>query len=158
MTADLDWLCEFYTDVPYGYSFGEDKVLKLEKAPYGLKLAARALNQKLVGVLKEHGFKDNAPGRHVGQNHYSCWVWHGDQIRTRCNSFAIQCSPVNTLLCNQVSLQSSRHADDKPLAREWELLAQSCEKSAPPSLVSCSRPLATKIWLLRGARAVCRSH
>jgi Reverse transcriptase (RNA-dependent DNA polymerase) len=47
---------EIYMEAPPGYDFN-GKVLKLKKALYGLKQAARAWNQELIRVLKEHRFE-----------------------------------------------------------------------------------------------------
>nr|GEV19443.1 ribonuclease H-like domain-containing protein [Tanacetum cinerariifolium] len=54
--GDLDE--EIYMTIPQGFSDKDNKgkVCKLVKSLYGLKQAPRKWNEKLVGVLKDHGF------------------------------------------------------------------------------------------------------
>ncbi|GJT38378.1 putative RNA-directed DNA polymerase [Tanacetum coccineum] len=54
--GDLDE--EIYMTIPQGFSdkTNKTKVCKLVKSLYGLKQTPRKWNEKLVGVLKEHGF------------------------------------------------------------------------------------------------------
>ncbi|GKE24697.1 ribonuclease H-like domain-containing protein [Tanacetum coccineum] len=55
---DGDFDEEIYMTIPYGFSDKDNKgkVCKLVKSFYGLKQAPRKWNEKLVGVLKDHGF------------------------------------------------------------------------------------------------------
>ncbi|GJY57860.1 ribonuclease H-like domain-containing protein [Tanacetum coccineum] len=54
--GDLDE--DIYMTIPQGFSdnINKNKVCKLVKSLYGLKQAPKKWNEKLVGVLKEHGF------------------------------------------------------------------------------------------------------
>ncbi|GJT75153.1 ribonuclease H-like domain-containing protein [Tanacetum coccineum] len=54
--GDLDE--EIYMTIPHGFidKDNKGKVCKLVKSLYGLKQAPRKWNEKLVGVLKDHGF------------------------------------------------------------------------------------------------------